>query len=260
MNKNITEEELLLRKRARRRLVGAIVLVLVAVIFLPMIFDDPKPDTETHEIDIHLFPKDAITGIPPLTAPSDHVSKNAASEYIDPMEFAQESPSAFSDIPQSFEQGESLIQGAESAAPKRHIPIPGIKPRYERAQAAPTTTIQNAPIVRQQPAAETTPPPVSPPAATASPPATAVSSERPAPVQQGGAYVVQLGAFSDQTKAQQHQSMLISKGFNAFTETLTINGNVMTRVRIGPFANRALAQGELDKLRRLGQDGVVAPQ
>ncbi len=245
MNKNITEEELLLRKRARRRLVGAVVLVLVAVIMLPMIFDDPKPDTETHEIDIHLFPKDAITEISPLTVPSDNVLKNTTPEYIDQMEFAAESPSAFSDIPQPFEQGESLIQSSESAAPKRHIPIPGIKPRYERAQTAPT--IQAAPIVRQ-PTAEIAPPPA------------AASIEKQAPVQQGGAYVVQLGAFSDQTKAQQQQNMLISKGFNAFTETLVINGNVMTRVRIGPFANRAVAQAELDKLRRLGQDGVVTPQ
>jgi DedD protein len=54
MSKNISEEELLLRKRARRRLVGAIVLVIFSIIVLPMIFDEPKPDSEEHEIAINL--------------------------------------------------------------------------------------------------------------------------------------------------------------------------------------------------------------
>ena len=54
MTKNISEEELLLRKRARRRLVGAIVLVLISVVVLPIIFDEPKSENEKHEIAINL--------------------------------------------------------------------------------------------------------------------------------------------------------------------------------------------------------------
>lgn len=244
MNKNITEEELLLRKRARRRLVGAVVLVLTAVIILPMIFDEPKPDTETHEIDIHLFPKDAITDISPLIVPPDNVLKDTAPEYIDQMEFSSDSPVAYSDMPpQPFEEEERSVQSMDSA-PKRHIPIPGIKPRFERTQVTPAQTTS----ITQQPSGEIPPPPAT------------LSIERQTPAQQAGAFVVQLGAFSDQGKAQQQQNTLISKGFNAFTETLEINGKVMTRVRIGPFANRPAAQAELDKLRRLGQDGVITSQ
>ena len=54
MTTNISEEELLLRKRARRRLVGAIVLVLVSIIVLPAIFDEPKSNSEKQEIAINL--------------------------------------------------------------------------------------------------------------------------------------------------------------------------------------------------------------
>ncbi|MDC8445273.1 MAG: SPOR domain-containing protein [Nitrosomonas sp.] len=243
MNKNITEEELLLRKRARRRLVGAVVLVLTAVIILPMIFDEPKPDTETHEIDIHLFPKDAITDISPLIVPPDNVLKDTVPEYIDQMEFSTDSPVAYSDMPQPFEEEAQLIQGLDSAR-KKHIPIPGIKPRFERTQTTPAQT----PPITQQPTGEVLPPPAT------------VSIERQTPVQQAGTFVVQLGAFSDQGKAQQQKDTLISKGFNAFTETLEINGKVMTRVRIGPFSSRSAAQAELDKLRRIGQDGVITSQ
>ena len=44
MAKSISEEELQLRKRARRRLIGAIALVTMVAVFLPMALDhEPKP-------------------------------------------------------------------------------------------------------------------------------------------------------------------------------------------------------------------------
>jgi len=44
MTKPISDEEIQLRKRARRRLVGAITLVILAAILLPMVLDrEPKP-------------------------------------------------------------------------------------------------------------------------------------------------------------------------------------------------------------------------
>ncbi len=54
MTKNISEEELLLRKRARRRLIGAVFLVVLSVIVLPTFFDEPKPESKQHEIAINL--------------------------------------------------------------------------------------------------------------------------------------------------------------------------------------------------------------
>jgi len=233
MNKNITEEELLLRKRARRRLVGAIVLVLAAVIILPMIFDEPKPDTESHEIDIHLSPKEDITAISPLVVPADNILNESIPEVIDQMEFTTDIPLDLSDLPLPQEQTDQLVQDFEPKN-KRHVPIPGIKPRYEPPQTRLTAPSATEP---EQ-----------------------VMGDSHASGQQTGAYVVQLGAFSDQTKAQQQQNALMSNGFKAYTETLIINGNAMTRVRIGPFASRSAAQVELDKLRRLGQEGVITQQ
>lgn len=74
----ISSEELQLKKRARRRLVGAIALVLVVVIFLPMVLDnEPKPVSEN--IAINIPPPPDATELPgeaedPLTESPDEVS------------------------------------------------------------------------------------------------------------------------------------------------------------------------------------------
>jgi DedD protein len=58
MAKAISDEELQLKKRARRRLVGAIALVLLIVVFLPMVLDnEPKPLNQDVAITIPPIPK-----------------------------------------------------------------------------------------------------------------------------------------------------------------------------------------------------------
>ncbi|MGH8763833.1 MAG: SPOR domain-containing protein, partial [Nitrosospira sp.] len=72
-------------------------------------------------------------------------------------------------------------------------------------------------------------------------------------------FVVQLGAFSDPAKARQQQQSLISKGTGkVYTETLKAEKGEITRVRVGPFRTREEAEGEREKLKKLGFDGVVA--
>jgi DedD protein len=53
MARNVSDEELQLKKRARRRLVGAIVLVTAVAVVLPMILDsEPKPASQSINIQI----------------------------------------------------------------------------------------------------------------------------------------------------------------------------------------------------------------
>ncbi|MDR4513342.1 SPOR domain-containing protein [Nitrosomonas sp.] len=224
MNKNITEEELLLRKRARRRLVGAIVLVVAAVIILPMIFDEPKPDSETHEIDIHLFPQDDISEIPPLVLPPENFPPENLDQNNDRSELASDLLPDFTDALEPHDQLSATGIHDERMQATR-IPIPGIKPKLNLVQPSP---VQTERIVQS--------------------------------VQTSEQFVVQLGAFSDQSKAQQQLHNLRTNGLSAFTETHTVNGNVVTRVRIGPFSSRNAAESELEKLRRQGLDGVVTPR
>ena len=70
-NTHISAAEIELKRRGRRRLIGAITLGLLAIVFLPMVFDsEPKrtgAPAKTQEIQVQIPPKE---GLPPLPAPT----------------------------------------------------------------------------------------------------------------------------------------------------------------------------------------------
>lgn len=234
MTKNISEEELLLRKRARRRLVGAIVLVLISVIVLPIIFDEPKSENEKHEIAINLpVPSNSSkNSFVPKADPSGRVSINGVDAS---------SPELQSKPKATLQSTEEII---EVSGEQKRTPIPGIKPKIDKHPVEVKNT--NTTNIAAATVAATTP-------------ATATSATNTT-VDTTKGFVVQLGAFSDQLKAKQQQANLVSNGFKAYTETLKIDSNEVTRVRIGPFMTRGAAENELKKLKKIGLDGVVAPR
>lgn len=221
MTKNITEEELLLRKRARRRLVGAIALVIFSVIVLPIIFDEPKPDNGQHEIAINLptFGKNNKNerGLSTTNKTSDKVDLQ----------------SPFQD--KSKIDSLSIEEITETSNERKRVPIPDNKPKFNSRPSVETKNI-NATTTNITEASNTAP-------------VTADAEKR---------LVIQLGAFSDQLKAKQQLENLITNGFKAYTEVIKTGNNEVTRVRIGPFMTRDAAENELKKLKKLGFNGVVA--
>lgn len=85
MARNVSDEELQLKKRARRRLVGAIVLVIAVAVVLPMILDsEPKPATQ-QSINIQIPSPEAgvLSGKPAPLKPAEK-SAVAAAEPVSP--------------------------------------------------------------------------------------------------------------------------------------------------------------------------------
>ncbi len=219
MTKNISEEELLLRKRARRRLVGAIVLVVFSVIVLPIIFDEPKPENEQHEIAIN------------LPTPTKNSKTNAAlplKEEFNKIDLLPDLQDESKANQQNIEETTELL------GERKRIPIPGIKPKIDSRYPVETKNINTV---------------------TTNTPNTANSATVTTEVSKG--FVIQLGAFSDQLKAKQQVENLIFNGFKAYTETLKTGNTEITRVRIGSFTTRNTAENELKKLKKLGFDGVI---
>ena len=80
MAKSISAEELQLRKRARRRLIGAIALVTIVAVFLPMALDhEPRPLNQDISIQIPSPNSGAFTSkIVPVVPDAKSVAKPAS--------------------------------------------------------------------------------------------------------------------------------------------------------------------------------------
>lgn len=120
MVRNISEEELLLRKRARRRLLGAITLVTLLVIFLPMLFDEESTQ-ERQEIDIQIPSEDLVTENYPWMMPTDPSGDETEASTDQPDELLAMTP-----------QGSPQIadQAYEESSDNQGMPIPLHKPQY----------------------------------------------------------------------------------------------------------------------------------
>ncbi len=67
-----------------------------------------------------------------------------------------------------------------------------------------------------------------------------------------GRFVVQIGAYVDASKVASVRKQLSQAGLNNYTQRVTINGQQVTRVRIGPFTSRKQMEQAANKVRALG--------
>ena len=78
MAKQITEDENNLKRRARRRLIGAVALALVVVVVLPMLLDSEPKQTGQQDIELRIPDKDKVGEFAPKMAmPSAPVAASA---------------------------------------------------------------------------------------------------------------------------------------------------------------------------------------
>jgi DedD protein len=130
MARAISDEELTLKKRARRRLIGAIILVMAVVVVLPMVLDsEPKPDNQ--DISIRIPPTDSGTFTPkvaPTIPPAVTTVKPAPA--MEPKPVAAPSPAP-------TEKSEAAAK--PEPEPK---PAPAAKPAVEKSKAATSYVVQ----------------------------------------------------------------------------------------------------------------------
>jgi len=227
MAKSISEEELQLKKRARRRLIGAVALVAAVVIFLPMVLDsEPKP--ANHDITVKIPSPDSdnfISKIVPLGAPAPQpVSPPAAS-----------SPAAVDNPPPA-----APAVTPAPAAPPAPAPPPAKSEPAPKPAAKPETK-KSAPAPKAVEKSQSAP--------------TSKTNEKSA-----GNFVVQVAALNDAAKAKQMEQQLAGAGIKAYTEGVPTTKGKVTRVRVGPFKTREEAEKMRDKLKSIGLSGNIVPQ
>lgn len=232
-----------MRKRARHRLAGAAVLVLAGVVGLPMLFDrQPRPISV--DLPIEIPDKGKVKPLPGFAGNS-----SVASAPVGPPIAAVASP------PQS--------------------PPVAVAPSVEAVKSPPiqekvlTPAAGSAPVASAAVAKRDTASKVDSPAPVAVKPAVAVDEAAKAqalldgkeapktPAAADGRFVVQVGAFSDSTKAREARLKVERAGLKTYTQVVETKDGRRTRVRVGPFADRAEADKAAAKIKRLDLAAAV---
>jgi DedD protein len=221
------------KKRARHRLIGAIVLSSVAVLLLPQVFES-EPVRPMSEALLVVSPPQ-----PGLQREAPPVPSAAASPAADPVGPAAASASAQAS---ASTPASAAPQAARPVSPSAATPPPAASPA-----AAPGQSPAAAP--GQSPAAASG-------QSTAAPAQSPTAPAAPAT----GRFLVQVGAFATDWGARQAVDRAQAQGLVAFTERIKTEHGDRIRVRVGPFASREAAERARDRLRTAGMEAaLVAP-
>ena len=247
MARPISDEELQLKKRARRRLVGAIVLVSVVAVVLPMVLDS-EPKRTGQSVDIQIPSPDSGEFKPQATAPGSSSAK-AVPQAPPKAEPAQPEATAKSEAPIKPDAAKSeastkpdVVAKAETPAATKAEPLAS-----DRAAAAATEGNQGS----AKGAAADKPREAAP----------SKSGKSAAPAKRAnGAYVVQVAALADPGKAKELEKRMASAGVKTYTEVITTQAGEVTRVRAGPYATRDAAEKARAQLKTAGLEGKIVPK
>jgi DedD protein len=259
------------RSRARRRLIGAAVLLGVGVIGFPLLFEtQPRPIPVDIAIDIPR--KDNAPSLPlppPRTASAAPATARISSGVIS--EPRREAPAASATAAPPAPRTEAPARSEtppRSEAPQRTETPPKSEARSESA-----TTVANKPVAKpdarsddgsrarsllEGQAASSPGKPITVAAADAGKAATDATTKSDAPkADAAGRFVVQVGAYGEAASARDMRQRVDKLGLKTYTQVVDIDGAKRIRVRVGPFAAREDAEKAAGTLKAAGLPAAV---
>ena len=240
-----------MRRRARHRLIGAAVLVLIGVIGFPMLFDtQPRPIPV--DIPIEIPDRNKVA---PLVVPAPVAEAPGAAKPSTPS--SQDVATAPRPTPQrnnraegnALADGEDLVQGSRSAASKP-VPAAPAKPEAKpepKPEPKPPVPSEPKPVQRPDEAARAR---ALLEGRSAEPAAAAATAEE-------ARFIVQVGAFADADKAREARTKVERAGMKTYTQVVDTKEGKRTRVRVGPFTNRAEADKAAARIKALDLSASV---
>lgn len=223
------------KKRARRRLVGAIALALAVAVGLPMLLDsEPKP--LANDIAIQIPARDKapplpMPAAPPPVAPADTLDKRE--QFVEP---AKPAPTEIKTVALDTRAAEPKPEAAP--APKKEDPKPAAKAEVKPAEAKPAAKPKAEEKVEK---------------VAAKPAQSPEDAARALAILEGKAadkpkapekFVVQVAALGSADKVAELQDKLKEAGIRSFTHKVATSSGERIQVKVGPFSRE-----EADKMR-----------
>lgn len=218
----------LARTRARRRLIGAAVLVVAGIIGFPLLFEtQPRPVAVDVPIDI---PR--RENAPPLAVPAARPEASRAPEAgpASPKDAALAEPAVIAPrqiVPDAAPPASAIALQPEAAKPKPASAPSAAKPAPKSDGARAEALLEGKP----------------PAAATGAPGA--------------GRFVVQVGAFAEQSAAHETRLKVEALGLKTYTQVAETPAGKRIRVRVGPFASREEADKAAAKVKAAALPSVI---
>lgn len=255
-----------LRRRARRRLIGAIVLALAAAVLVPMLLEsDPKPLGEDVSVRIppvddskfvsKLGDKGKAPGEQPIVAKATTEPPKAEPAAPVAAPAAQSAPAKDAGAPPPA-SSRALAQAEQRVISPQSKPAPGtdgagVSASTASKAAVPATGGTTAPTAEPPKSADATK------AAEPAKPADVPKAVEPAAAG-AGAYSVQLAAFTDDKGANTLAAKLKKAGHPSYVEPYETSRGRVWRVRVGPYPSREAAESARTRLKAEGQNGILA--
>ena len=234
------------RKRARHRLIGAAVLVLVGVVGFPLLFDtQPRPVAVDIPIEIP-----GKTAVKPLTLPVREAASAPAAAVTPPA--AAVTPVA--PAAPAASAAAAKVAAASSLTPKEEIVTERQKPSVAAAPpAAPAPRASGT----AKPEGKAELKPAAKPADDGARAKALLDGKPVAAAEAEGRMVVQVGAFADVAKAREARLKLEKAGLKTYTQVAETKDGRRIRVRAGPFATRAEAEKAASKIKALDLPAAI---
>ena len=221
-----------LRRRANRRLLGASMLLLIAIIAVPM-FLEREPPALPDNVEVRIPPVEGTKFEPKLPD-----GKKAAVGLDKPAEIPAITEPTGSQAGVSSAQATPapIVASPVIEAPKSAIAAPGTPalPKAEALKAVPAAAKVLEKTAEKAPAKP------------------AADAER-----KPGQLVIQVIAVRDAAVAKQMYDRAKSLKFPAYTEQIDVTNGKVTRVRVGPYATKLQAESARAKLAQAGFEAKV---
>lgn len=191
----------------KQRIIGALVLISLAVIFVPMVFDEPHSERTSTSINIPEEPP-----FPEVEAPE--------SDIAPPPSYQQNQASTQESAVQDFK----IMENDEPAAQPASSNSGSAEPEVTKP-AAPEPS-KPEPVASKEPEA----------------PVRTEQTEAEFTRSLKGAWVVQLGSFGNSDNARGLRDEVREKGYNSHLQEVVRGDNTLTRVFSGPFSEKSKAE------------------
>jgi DedD protein len=226
-----------MRRRARHRLIGASVLVVVGVVGFPLLFDtQPRPVSVDIAVDIpdRASAKPLVdTSTPkPLSASA---GLDAKEEVVDTK--AEAKSEAKAEAKAEIKPEAAVAGAAGAAAVAAVVPKADAKPEPVKAEVKAEVKTD----AKAEAKADTK---------------VDAKAAKPTDSKDAGRFVVQAGTFSDEAKLRETRSKLEKAGISTYTQVIEGKDGRRVRVRVGPFSSR----DEADKVARKIKQLSLQPQ